>query len=274
MFPRGVTTTAAGGRLLAGLLLSAALLSGCSSLIHGKPVASSGTGPTEPSFPTRSRQYRRRPRRGPPRRAPTRRPAHPAASRPNGHVFIETKSGQTRCQINNDSVGCEAPFTNSPLQDGEHANGVNVTASGDVQWVLGNLGDIPTVTIDYKTYDAAGWTIAPPRTAPGSPTTTPATACSSASRRSTPSECITALPCSVPSPTTSTPKAVQARDLTDPCMSPQSNGSTAVHVTRWQAAAGLAMALLAGLLTPTAAADEKVGLGGGAASSLTEATAP
>jgi hypothetical protein len=37
-----------------------------------------------------------------------------------------------------------------------------------------------------------------------------------------------------------------------------------VHITRWQAAAGLAMALLAGLLTPTAAADEKVGLGGGA----------
>ena len=37
-----------------------------------------------------------------------------------------------------------------------------------------------------------------------------------------------------------------------------------MHVTRWQAAAGSAMALLAGLLTPTAAADEKVVLGGGA----------
>ena len=49
---------------------------------------------------------------------------------------------------------------NAPMQDGERANGVNVTASGDVQWVLGNLGDIPTVTIDYQTYDAAGWTIA------------------------------------------------------------------------------------------------------------------
>ena len=30
-----------------------------------------------------------------------------------------------------------------------------------MQWVVGNLGDIPTVTIDYQTYsDAAGWTIA------------------------------------------------------------------------------------------------------------------
>jgi len=51
-------------------------------------------------------------------------------------VFIETKSGQTRCQIHSDSVGCEAQFTNSPMEDGERANGVNVTANGSVQWVL------------------------------------------------------------------------------------------------------------------------------------------
>ena len=91
-------------------------------------------------------------------------PTAPAGAIPlppdqNGYVFIETKSGTTRCQINKDSVGCEAPFKNSPLQDGEHANGVNITADGSVQWVLGNLGAIPTVTIDYKTYDAQGWTI-------------------------------------------------------------------------------------------------------------------
>ena len=86
--------------------------------------------------------------------------AIPLPSDDSGHVFIETKSGQTRCQIDSDSVGCEAPFTNSPMRDGERTNGINITASGDVQWVLGNLGDIPTVTIDYQTYDAAGWTIA------------------------------------------------------------------------------------------------------------------
>jgi hypothetical protein len=28
-----------------------------------------------------------------------------------------------------------------------------------VQWVLGNLGDIPVVTIDYLTYQAQGWRI-------------------------------------------------------------------------------------------------------------------
>ena len=45
------------------------------------------------------------------------------------------------------------------MQDGEHANGVNINANGAVQWVLGNLGAIPTVPIDYNTYDAQGWTI-------------------------------------------------------------------------------------------------------------------
>ncbi|WP_292975497.1 hypothetical protein [Mycobacterium sp.] len=161
MFPPGVSTRAAGGHLLAGVLLGAALLSGCHSTTHGNPVASPNAGPAEPSFPKGKPSI--------PSPAPTR-PGPPGGNPPaaaiplspddSGHVFIETKSGQTRCQIDNDSVGCEAQFTNSPMQDGGRANGVNVTAGGDVQWVLGNLGDIPTVTIDYKTYDAAGWTIA------------------------------------------------------------------------------------------------------------------
>jgi hypothetical protein len=161
MFPREIKTPEAGGRLLVGLMLSAALLSGCHSTTPGNPVASPGSGPTEPSFPKAKPSI------------PTSSPSGPAPSGSNppagaiplppdqsGHVFIETKSGQTRCQIDSDSVGCEAQFTNSPMQDGERTNGVNITADGDVQWVLGNLGDIPTVTIDYLTYDAVGWTIA------------------------------------------------------------------------------------------------------------------
>ncbi|MFZ3319236.1 hypothetical protein [Mycobacterium sp.] len=155
MFPHGFKTTGAGGRLLAGLLLSAALISGCSTLIHGKAVSSSGAGPNEPSFPKAKPSI---PSPAPSRPAPS--GAIPLPSDESGHVFIETKSGQTRCQIDSDSVGCEAQFTNSPMQDGERANGINITASGNVQWGLGNLGDIPTVTIDYQTYDAAGWTIA------------------------------------------------------------------------------------------------------------------
>jgi hypothetical protein len=153
---------AGGSLLLVALLASLELVSGCSSVIEGKPIATPGTGPTEPSFPTTSSS---------PTPAPTT-PTSPAPASPtapagaiplppdnNGYVFIETKSGVTRCQINKDTVGCEAPFTNSPLQDGEHANGVSITSTGSVQWVLGNLGAIPTVTIDYKTYAAQGWTI-------------------------------------------------------------------------------------------------------------------
>jgi hypothetical protein len=158
-----------GSLILAALLVSPLLISGCDSTIQGKPVAGPGAGPSEPSFPT----PRQAPTLSPPAALPGPTsapptapvgPPTPAGAIPlspdqNGYVFIETKSGTTRCQINKDTVGCEAPFTNSPLQDGEHANGVSITSGGSVQWVLGNLGAIPTVTIDYKTYGAQGWTI-------------------------------------------------------------------------------------------------------------------
>jgi hypothetical protein len=153
---------------LAAVLAGVGLVSGCSNLIEGKPIATPGTGPTEPNYPT-PRPSINSPApptttSSPPPSAPANPTTPPAGVIPlpadqNGYVFIETKSGLTRCQISKDSVGCEAPFTNSPLQEGEHANGVNVTSGGTVQWVLGNLGAIPTVPIDYKTYDAQGWTI-------------------------------------------------------------------------------------------------------------------
>ena len=74
-------------------------------------------------------------------------------------MFIETKSGKTRCQLSTEEVGCEAQFTNSPEVDGSPANGVRLTAGGEVSWVLGNLGDIAAVTLDYRKYSAVGWTI-------------------------------------------------------------------------------------------------------------------
>lgn len=158
---------AGGSLLLVTLFVGLGPVSGCSSVIGGRPVASPGPGAGEPSFPT--------PRSTPSSPSATAAPAPGAPIAPtgptnaagaiplppdqNGYVFIETKSGVTRCQINKDAVGCEAPFTNSPLQDGEHANGVSITTGGKVQWVLGNLGTIPTVKIDYQTYAAQGWTI-------------------------------------------------------------------------------------------------------------------
>jgi hypothetical protein len=152
---RGLT---GGSLVLAAILVSPLLISGCDSSIDGTPVAGPGAGPSEPSFPT----PRQVPALSPPTAItgpPTPAGAIPLSPDQNGYVFIETKSGTTRCQINKDTVGCEAPFTNSPMQDGEHTNGVSITSSGSVQWVLGNLGAIPTVTIDYKTYGAQGWTI-------------------------------------------------------------------------------------------------------------------
>lgn len=148
--------------ILAGVLAAGALLAGCQTGTQGTPVTSSGS-PTEPSFPT-SRPSTSRPTAAPPTTSAPSGPVSPPVAEvlaPNesGYVFIETKSGQTRCQLNEQEVGCEAPFTNTPMQDGVRANGVNLTADGEVQWIVGNIGDIPAVTIDYRTYSAVGWTI-------------------------------------------------------------------------------------------------------------------
>lgn len=145
-------------------LVAALLLTGCSTTVDGHPTAAPGGGPPEPSLrPPRTST-------APPSLSPSPSPGksagpnQPADAIPlppddNGYVFIETKSGRTRCQISSPQVECEAEFTNSPFKDGQRANGVSVSADGTVHWVLGNLGDIPVVTIDYLTYQAQGWTI-------------------------------------------------------------------------------------------------------------------
>jgi hypothetical protein len=136
-----------------------ALLSGCQTTVPGSPQPNA-QNPTEPTFPTP------RPSLSSPTPSPSPTPSATAAPAPgetlapqNGYVFITTKSGQTRCQISATSVGCEAPFTNPPVVDGSPANGVSVTAGGQLRWIVGNLGDIPVVPIDYRTYAAVGWTI-------------------------------------------------------------------------------------------------------------------
>jgi hypothetical protein len=152
--------------LVVGLLCAAALLAGCQSTVPGAPTTRAGS-PTEPSFSTP------RPSRTPPSPPPsTSQPptSKPSASGPppgaqvlptesGGYSFIETKSGQTRCQIDATTVGCEAPFTHPPEVDGVPANGVEISANGKNHWIVGNLGDPPVVTLDYRTYAAQGWTI-------------------------------------------------------------------------------------------------------------------
>lgn len=153
-------------RLMVGCLLAVGvLLTGCNSSIEGSPVTSP-LSPTEPDFPT-PRPTRSSPAPPTSSTAPmppgTSRAAPPSGATPlepqNGYVFIETKSGKTRCQLSEQEVGCESQFTDSPDIDGLPANGVRLSPDGQINWVLGNLGDIPAVTLNYGTYRALGWTI-------------------------------------------------------------------------------------------------------------------
>lgn len=127
-------------------LVAAAGAAGCSNTVDGRAICI-GCGPAEPGLPS---------------------PTPPTTSTPggpnlepssSGYVYIQTKTGLTRCQINAESVGCEAAFENPPQLNGEPANGVEVSAAGSVRWLVGNLGDIPATTLDYATYHAVGWTI-------------------------------------------------------------------------------------------------------------------
>ncbi len=155
--------------VIAAVATTVATLAGCSSTTGGKAVCPGCGTNAEPSFPTQ-RPSVSTPTTTPGPESPT--PGATETTPPgsgsggtlptdaDGFVFIETKSGKTRCQLNNDYVGCESDFENAPEIDGSPANGVKVTAGGDLSWVLGNLGDIPVTTLDYGTYSAAGWTIA------------------------------------------------------------------------------------------------------------------
>jgi hypothetical protein len=151
-------------RLVVGCLLAmGGMLAGCQSAIEGTPVTSPKEF-AEPSFPTPRPS---RPSAAPPTSTIAPPPSSTRAAPPggedlkpeNGFVFVETKSGKTRCQIGSDDVACESEFADSPVIDGMPANGVRLTSAGQVRWVVGNLGAIPAVTLDYRTYHALGWTI-------------------------------------------------------------------------------------------------------------------
>ncbi|MCX2933869.1 hypothetical protein ORI20_26715 [Mycobacterium sp. CVI_P3] len=139
------------------LVAAGALGAGCSNTVDGAAQCPGCGQGGEPGFPTT------KPTVSPPTSSvtPTLPPPGGQTLAPSdtGYVYIETKSGLTRCQINARTVGCESDFTNPPVVDGAPANGVEVTASGSVRWIVGNLGDIPTTQLDYTTYHAVGWTI-------------------------------------------------------------------------------------------------------------------
>lgn len=160
----GVVATSLKWTLVGACVLTAAALAGCSSMTDGEAISDGVSTYVEPTAPKPPPPTSTTP---PPAPSPV--PTATAAPPPRaeqlppnaqGYVYVETKSGKTRCQLNSQTVGCESDFKNSPEVDGAPANGVSVGSDGSVQWILGNLGNIPTVPLDYRTYQAAGWTIA------------------------------------------------------------------------------------------------------------------
>lgn len=155
--------------LAAVLLATAVAISGCGSTVDGVATCPRCGSGTEPEFPT--------PRPIPSTPTMTTSPPSATTGQPTptrtevpsgdqvlpaneaGYVYIETKSGKTRCQISADNVGCESDFADAPVYEGQKATGVEVSASGSNRWVVGNLGAMPTTTIDYATYRAVGWSI-------------------------------------------------------------------------------------------------------------------
>ena len=157
---KGIRAGVKTGVAVVWLVAAGAAAAGCSTTTDGA-ASCPGCGPGgEPSFPTS------KPTIAPPTPdtpTPTALPAPGGAQTlppsDSGYVYIETKSGQTRCQLNAQTVGCESDFTNPPVVSGEPANGVELTAGGNLRWILGNLGNIPTTPLDYAVYHAVGWTI-------------------------------------------------------------------------------------------------------------------
>lgn len=148
-------------RLALALTAAAASLAGCAHITDGRAACPGCEVTAEPAAPAQQPPIMPTPKIVLPE--PT--PAPPGSgdtlpTNQQGYAYIETKSGRTRCQLNSQSVGCESQFENSPIVSGTRANSVSVDAAGTVHWTLGNLGDIPAVTLDYRTYSAAGWSIA------------------------------------------------------------------------------------------------------------------
>ncbi len=139
-----------------------ASLAACQSTIEGTATRIPDTH-NEPDFPTPrpSRPTAAPPSTIEPPPSPTApmQPGGEVLQPRNGLVFIQTKTGRTQCQLDEQEVGCEAAFTTAPEISGEPANGVRLSPGGQISWVLGNLGNIPAVTLDYRTYSAVGWTI-------------------------------------------------------------------------------------------------------------------
>src|SRR5689334_25388402 len=86
-------------------------------------------------------------------------PATASATTADSGVEFQTQAGKAICYVNVDEAGCSAAFTNTPIDNGVRTNGVRLGADGSVEYLVGDLGDLPEPTLEYSTFSAAGWTI-------------------------------------------------------------------------------------------------------------------
>jgi hypothetical protein len=86
-------------------------------------------------------------------------PASASATSEDASVAFQTQAGKVFCYVSPADVGCQAPFTNTPIQDGVRTNGVRLGADGTVEYLVGDLGDLPEPALEYSSFSAAGWTI-------------------------------------------------------------------------------------------------------------------
>ena len=104
--------------------LAVALLAGCDSTTTGSPKSGLPSGETSAASTPTPSEKAIRPVPVSPIPVPSAVPPTAQALAPqNGYVFIQTKSGKTRCQLDEQEVGCESAFTNAPEVEGEPANG-------------------------------------------------------------------------------------------------------------------------------------------------------
>ncbi len=78
---------------------------------------------------------------------------------PYGDVWVRTRSGKTICAVKPAGVQCNTRFANPGYIAGLPISGVWFSADGTHEWTTGDPGDTPTVSLDYGTYRAVGWTI-------------------------------------------------------------------------------------------------------------------
>lgn len=85
--------------------------------------------------------------------------------------YVRTESGRVHCYITTEHVACETGgigFLNAPMMESspdQHCHDASMTADGDFQWVVGNLGGSETADQNVLHYGAPihmyGWTILP-----------------------------------------------------------------------------------------------------------------